>query len=171
MRNFFLVILAYLLLYTINPDLVSPQGVQSSNSTTSPVYGGGGASGALNGIPSQVANQNDDASQLLLDTLNCMWGKVPEGKSFTISSISDNNCGVGGYAGERANWPQCSREGQTNCCYHKRNSCHYGGTNCRGNHKKSANTNNPNSKLINPSHISVEGITFSSSSEARNTFQ
>ena len=46
----------------------------------------------------------------------------------TITSISDSNGGPSCYI-SHPSWQQCSASGQDECCYHTKNSCHYGG-NC-----------------------------------------
>jgi hypothetical protein len=78
-----------------------------------------------------IDKQTGDAAGSLHTLLNCMRKVLPNSVGI-ISSISDNNitakgwdfCSATKYPG------QCTSEGQTNppCCYHMKNSCHYGGT-------------------------------------------
>jgi hypothetical protein len=78
-----------------------------------------------------IEAQLPDAAPEIIQLLNCMRPKLPDGVG-RISSISDNhgieNCLGSDYPGK------CSRfEGDgDDCCYHSQYSCHYGGRNCEG---------------------------------------
>ena len=131
---------SYLILYVINPDLVKIKKLGTATSTTGTAEtgtAGGGAtettggqkSASCTGIKSQVS-QCGDASPQLNAFLECITGKVGA-NNVVISSISDGNGGVNCYT-EHPDWPQCPSSGGSNCCYHAKNSCHYGGTGCSG---------------------------------------
>lgn len=125
-----LAMLSWLLLNTINPDLLSAPGISSGSSPTdpwTPTTPVAPPSSKYLGFNTQVPAQNSDASEELNDLLNCMNSNRPSGSTITISSISDGNGGVSCYKDHPA-WSQCTSSTQTNCCFHKRNSCHYGGT-------------------------------------------
>jgi hypothetical protein len=76
-------------------------------------------------MKSQVSSQCKDASSKLNDLLECMNKSL--GDKIQISSISDGNGGVNCYQ-DHSTWSQCTSNTQTNCCFHAKNSCHYGGT-------------------------------------------
>ncbi len=127
-----LAFLAWLILYIINPSLVMininfpPQNYAGKHATVNGAF----LTNDVSLVPSDVPGQSGDASQELKDLISCMQEKVPSGKAFVISSISDGNGGVNCYQ-DHPDWPQCSGNLETNCCFHKKGSCHYGGT-CGG---------------------------------------
>lgn len=79
---------------------------------------------------SGIKKQTSDASDKLKGLLNCMSEKLPSGAK-NISSISDGNGGASCYD-DHPTWSQCTKTKTTNCCFHTKNSCHYGGINCKG---------------------------------------
>lgn len=81
-----------------------------------------------------IAAQYADASPELQNLLSCMYNHIPQGEErafITITSISDGNGGPNCYT-DHPTWRQCTAPAQTNCCFHKSTSCHYGGTSCQG---------------------------------------
>lgn len=83
-----------------------------------------------------IRNQcfNGDASPELMGLISCMYNQFDflfgyDSKAMMINSISDSNGGVNCYA---TYTKQCTPPTiTTNCCFHAKNSCHYGGT-CAG---------------------------------------
>lgn len=83
-----------------------------------------------------IKNQclNGDASTELKELISCMYNQFDflfgyDMKAMMINSISDSNGGVNCYA---TYTKQCTPPTiTTNCCFHAKNSCHYGGT-CAG---------------------------------------
>jgi len=156
-----LALLAYLILYVINPELVNikmaaavppappsapgpPSGLPTAPlppaPKPAPPPSGPSAPGPPSDLPpaeksacqqmkSQVPSQCSDASPSLNSLLKCLNEKL--GNTIQISSISDGNGGVNCYQ-DNPTWSQCTPSKQTNCCFHKENSCHYGGTGCAG---------------------------------------
>jgi hypothetical protein len=134
-----LALLSYLILFEINPNLVRLDGgsIGGGASTTSqsavapatPITGTVG--GSCSTMKSQVPTQCGDASPALNDLLSCVSGKL--GDTVQISSISDGNGGLNCYK-DNPSWHQCPSSGGSNCCYHARTSCHYGGTCSDGSH-------------------------------------
>ncbi len=128
---------AYLLLYVINPDLVKMKklapvaGVPGAGPTVTPPVVPPTAAVACSEVPSQVPAQCSDASPDLVNLMSCVYQKM--GGNVQISSISDGNGGVNCYKDHPA-WPKCPPSGGTNCCYHAKTSCHYGGTCSDGSH-------------------------------------
>ncbi|PIP26414.1 MAG: hypothetical protein CO140_02200 [Candidatus Moranbacteria bacterium CG_4_9_14_3_um_filter_40_7] len=134
-----LALLAYLILYTINPELVKAK--MAAAVPTTPTIPGPPAElppavkSACQLMKSQVPGQCADASDKLNALLDCMHKKL--GDAIQISSISDNNGGVNCYQ-KNPTWVQCTPGSpgvpakQTNCCFHKKGSCHYGGTSSPG---------------------------------------
>jgi hypothetical protein len=120
---------AYLLLYVINPDLVRISTSKLPSVTTMTSISAPAVS-CLN-IPSQVRSQCADASPDLTNLLSCVYQKT--GGKIQISSISDGNGGLRCYQ-NHPNWPQCTKDVQSNCCFHGKKSCHYGGTCSDGAH-------------------------------------
>ena len=123
---------AYLLLYVINPDLVKISKLKPVSAPltapvapTPPVTAPGAVS--CSSINNQKPAQCADASPDLNNLLSCVYQKLP-GK-IQISSISDGNGGVNCYK-DHPTWTQCPKSGGSNCCYHAKTSCHYGGRNC-----------------------------------------
>ena len=73
-----------------------------------------------------------DASPELMNIISCMYNQLKNDyKALVINSISDNNGGATCYK-DHPDWQQCTKDPQSNCCYHAKNSCHYGGTACAG---------------------------------------
>jgi hypothetical protein len=113
-------LVAYLLLYVINPDLVNVKikalsimqtaGVPPTGKLPPPGTGTGCGGYSTNGISS---GQCGDAAQPLSDILNCMHTKY---SGTQITSISDD----AGFATCKNNWSDP-------VCAHAQNSCHYGG--------------------------------------------
>ena len=135
---------AYLIMYVINPDLTNINiaftqaqlgaGTGAAPATTPPVTPGGalpagGTYTSLSDIPTQVSSQDGDASTELANLVVCIANKLPN--QVQISSISDSNGGVNCYTDHPA-WGQCTGNTSTNCCFHAKNSCHYGGPSCPG---------------------------------------
>ncbi len=77
---------------------------------------------------------NGDASTELEGLISCMYNQFDflfgykDSKAMMINSISDSNGGVNCYATYTT---QCTTSTQPGCCFHTKNSCHYGGT-CAG---------------------------------------
>ncbi|HAI73963.1 MAG TPA: hypothetical protein DCS28_03755 [Candidatus Moranbacteria bacterium] len=72
-----------------------------------------------------------DASQELMSFISCMYQQLGnDPKAMMINSISDNNGG----ASCPTLYPntKCQKDDALGCCHHDMNSCHYGGTNCKG---------------------------------------
>ena len=122
-------LVAWLLLNTINPDLVNvtlngltavPVGVPP---TAPPPPPGIGAPGTCGGLSPQSGINCGDASQKLSDLLACMKGK---GITTTVSSVGDSQ----GFATCKAKTCACP-PGKASCacspCAHDQASCHYGG--------------------------------------------
>jgi hypothetical protein len=132
-----LALLAYLILYIINPELIeinmggatttTSAVTTSSTPTTVPSTTGLTAveKQTCEEMKSQVPSQCQDASDKLNSLLDCINEKL--GSTVQISSISDGNGGVNCYQ-DHPSWTQCTTTQQTNCCFHTKNSCHYGGT-------------------------------------------
>ncbi len=150
-----LALLAYLILYIINPELVKiktqatiyPTPTPAPAPTPAPTPAPG--TGSCSGISSQKPGQCKDASPSLTNLLSCMNSKL--GNAIQISSISDGNGGVNCYQ-NNPTWAQCTSGSQKNCCFHKKNSCHYGGTSCAGSSSavdfSNAGSSAPNSTII-----------------------
>lgn len=100
-----------------------------------------GAAGTCQGISTQsgIDKQCSDVSPALSGLLACMKDKLPSGAQ--ISSISDGNGGLSCYT-DNSSWGQCSGSTQTSCCFHKKGSCHYGGTCTDGSHAADISTKN-----------------------------
>jgi hypothetical protein len=79
---------------------------------------------------SGIQAQLSAASAPLSALLSCMQSRLPAGAK-RISSISDSNGGVSCYQ-NHPTWGQCTGATRTNCCFHKKGSCHYGGSSCLG---------------------------------------
>lgn len=127
---------AWLILYTINPELAKLKcpklETPSSTSTSS-----GSPSSPSSGLPTSstppdnqlsfdpgIQNQLGDASAPLSSLLSCMSQKLP-GNVGRISSISDSKIAAG-----TCSFYSCPINPSD--CSHSCNSCHYGGTNCKG---------------------------------------
>lgn len=129
-----LALVSYLLLYIINPDLVKMKKLAPVAGVPAPAAPGvvpPTAAVACSAIPSQVPAQCSDASPDLVNLISCVYQKM--NGNVQISSISDSNGGVTCYK-DHPNWPQCTTDPQSNCCYHSKGSCHYGGTCLDGSH-------------------------------------
>lgn len=117
-----LLLFSYLILNTINPELVSlrtatmPAPTSSSQQTTPTTTAPDGQFTYDPGIQAQLS----DVSPQLRQFLDCMAQKVP-GNVGRISSISDS-----------AGIQTCSTNYSKPPCAHAANSCHYGGSNCKG---------------------------------------
>jgi hypothetical protein len=129
-----LALLAYLILYIINPELVRIKMAVATPPTTPPTIPGPPPSlppstpSACQNTNSQVPSQCADASDNLNKLINCVNKELEKvNKKVQISSISDGNGGVNCYK-NNPTWSQCTASKQTYCCFHKKNSCHYGGT-------------------------------------------
>jgi hypothetical protein len=130
-----LALLAYLILYIINPKLIEikmSSALTIPATTTTPATTVPATTGltpatkeACEKMKSQVPSQCSAASANLNGLLQCITDKL--GNTVQISSISDGNGGVNCYQ-DHPTWSQCTGSQQTNCCFHKKNSCHYGGT-------------------------------------------
>jgi|GEM_PF-2137771 len=139
-----LALLAYLILYIINPELVkikmaaavippSPPTVPGPPPTLPPAE-----KGACEKTSSQVPSQCKDASSGLNTLIGCVNKELEKvNKKVQISSISDGNGGINCYQDHKNDnppWTQCTPGApgvpakQTYCCFHKKGSCHYGGT-------------------------------------------
>ena len=125
-------LLAYLLLFVINPDLVNVNlstlsSLKVTTSTTTPSGPGGGAvTGTCGGVPMAGINptQCADASPALTNMTTCIQSKVPNAQ---ITSISDDDA--------TGNLSKCQGSSYSKpSCDHTKDSCHYGGT---GNGSKS----------------------------------
>lgn len=131
-----LAILAWLILYVINPDLVevdldfsaaSIQNVATTSGTTTTdgdgtadgtatgTATGDGSAGSCNGLSTQsgIGSQCKDVSAELGDLLDCIQQQMP---SAVISSISDS-----------AGFASCKYQFNESKCAHSATSCHYGG--------------------------------------------
>ncbi|NTW13859.1 MAG: hypothetical protein HGA31_02385 [Candidatus Moranbacteria bacterium] len=122
-----LAIIAWLILYVINPDLVMVSlnfGAATINSTTeatpvatdetgvtTPTVAAGSCGGL--GTQSGIDRQCGDASAALSTLLTCIKGRVPNA---VLSSISDS-----------AGFTECKTNWSDRKCAHARTSCHYGG--------------------------------------------
>lgn len=130
----------------------TPTGVQTTEDPTAnePVDPNSRPSGdwaEFFGFDPGISAQAGDASDALDSLLSCMAGAlIRDGQANVspISSISDSNGGVSCYE-SHPTWNQCTRGGQTGCCYHTKNSCHYGGASCKDENKSySADFGNEN---------------------------
>ncbi len=83
---------------------------------------------ACSALPNQVPTQCGDASAELNTLTQCIAGKL--NNNVQITSVSDGNGGLTCYQ-SHPTWSQCPSSGGSDCCYHAKNSCHYGGT-CGG---------------------------------------
>lgn len=116
-----LLLFSYLILNTINPELVSlrtatmPAPATPQQAAASPTPPDGQFS-----YDPGIQNQLADASSQLTQFLDCMAQKAP-GNVGRISSISDS-----------AGVQTCSLNYGKPPCAHASNSCHYGGQNCKG---------------------------------------
>ena len=129
-----LALTSYLILYEINPKLVTIDGNICSGGADNQQPGPGEVNPATGGrdcssMQSQVPAQCSDASRDLKTLLSCVDGKL--GNSVQISSISDGNGGINCWSKYNT---QCPKSGGTGCCFHVRTSCHYGGTCNDGSH-------------------------------------
>lgn len=117
-----LLLFSYLILNTINPELVSlrtatmPAPAATPRQTTPTLIAPDGQFIYDPGIQAQFS----DASTQLKQFLDCMAQKVP-GNVGRISSISDS-----------AGIQTCLNNYSKPPCAHASNSCHYGGSNCKG---------------------------------------
>ncbi len=128
-------LLAYLILYVINPDLANPTlpTLNSATSTgtnlgvsgpnTQPPAASTGTPGTCGGLTPQSGIKCEDASAALAGILSCMKGK---GITAAVSSIGDSQ----GFATCKAKTCACPA-GKASCscapCAHVQTSCHYGG--------------------------------------------
>jgi hypothetical protein len=119
-----LAISSYLILWTINPDLVkNTLTVPSIKIKMAPAPAV--PSGDLGGdwtYDSGIENQLSDASDALLYILSCMRSELPKGIG-RISSISDSGIITGNCDISDPN----EKYKDDNNCVHSKNSCHYGG--------------------------------------------
>jgi hypothetical protein len=137
-----LALLAYLILYIINPELVkikmaaavtppSPPTVPGPPPTLPPAE-----KGTCEKTSNQVTSQCKDVSSNLNSLIDCINKELEKtNKKVQISSISDGNGGVNCYQDHKNDnppWTQCTAGKQTYCCFHKPGSCHYGGTTSGG---------------------------------------
>jgi hypothetical protein len=128
---------AYLLLYVINPDLVKMKKLAPVAGVAAPAVPGvppvvpPTAAVACSAVPSQVPAQCSDASPDLVNLMSCVYQKM--NGNVQVSSISDGNGGLHCYQ-DHPSWSQCPPAGGTNCCFHSKTSCHYGGTCSDGSH-------------------------------------
>ena len=144
---------AYLFMYVINPDLtviklsLTTAKTSTSSATTDAASTAAGTeketetaasipetstattTTACSSIPSQNSSQCSAASSELQTLLSCIYGKL--GNTIQVSSISDGNGGVNCYT-DHPTWGQCTTSKTSNCCFHKKYSCHYGGKSCTG---------------------------------------
>lgn len=125
-------LLAYLLLFVINPDLVnvnlsSLSSFKVTTPTTSVTGPGGGAiTGTCGGLNTVGINagQCSDASSGLTSMITCIQSKVPNAQ---ITSVSDDDA--------TGNLSKCQGSSYSKPpCDHTKDSCHYGGS---GNGNKS----------------------------------
>lgn len=133
-----LALLAYLILYIINPELVKIKMAAAVPPPTPPTVPGPPPSlppstpSACQQTSSQVPSQCADASANLNTLIGCVNTELAKiNKRVQISSISDGNGGLTCYQdhqGDTPPWTQCTARKQTYCCFHKPGSCHYGGT-------------------------------------------
>jgi hypothetical protein len=124
-----LLLFSYLILNTINPELVGLrtaemeplQTTRTRTTTTTTTTNVTAPDNKFDYNPG-IANQMTDASPHLIQFLDCMSANVP-GNVGRISSISDS-----------AGIQVCSANYSKPPCAHSNNSCHYGGTNpnCKG---------------------------------------
>ncbi len=118
-----LVLSAYLILWTVNPNLLTLN-LNIDAVTTTPVATGGtlGVGGTFDpGIQAQVPDASPDLSRLL----GCMFNNLPSGTG-RVSSISDSNNRVGTSGFDTCK--TCPRGTQLPQCAHTCGSCHYGGS-------------------------------------------
>lgn len=74
-------------------------------------------------IKAQCNDASPDLQALMLKMKNLLGDKM------MITSVSDNNGGgVTCYSGHNPDWKQCTNDSSTECCHHKKSSCHYGGS-------------------------------------------
>lgn len=118
-------IVAYLVLYVINPELVkvtltslpstATGGGAGTGTGSPPPPGSGGGGGNCGGFSTQsdIDSQCGDVSPKLSDVLKCMHDRYP---SAVISSISDS-----------AGFTKCKTAYAKPPCAHAQTSCHYGG--------------------------------------------
>ncbi len=119
-----------------------------------------------------IQRQLPDASDDLLNLLNCIYIHTPKEIKLNISSISDSNCiGNLSICKNYTNTCDAKKGITTNCHWHNKNSCHYGGNSNQSyavdiNNKDSSTkeiitkvANVCNAKFVNPEdthiHISV----------------
>jgi hypothetical protein len=133
---------AWLLLFTINPDLVSIDlsrlGYLTTDPKHNPLASGSDTSNAQRGPAGSApvtgncggmdvrgikATQCGDASPELVTFLECMHEILPDA---AITSISDDNAVGNLSACQGDNHKPYDRQNRTGCA-HMRNSCHYGG--------------------------------------------
>lgn len=134
-----LALTSYLILYEINPNLLSCKisagdGTAATRTQPAAQAPAGAAkpatgAGTCAGLNSQVPAQCGDASPQLQTMLSCIAEKL--GNTVQISSISDGNGGLTCYSKYSL---KCTGNSQTGCCFHSRSSCHYGGTCNDGSH-------------------------------------
>ncbi|MDP1629018.1 MAG: hypothetical protein Q8L57_00190, partial [bacterium] len=126
-QGLLLLLFSYLILNTINPELVSLRTAElkplkkdttttTATTTKTSIIPPDGKFTYNSGIEAQ----NADASALLLNFLDCMAKNAP-GDVGRISSISDS-----------AGINTCSLNYSKPPCSHGSNSCHYGGSKCKG---------------------------------------
>ncbi|MFH0851984.1 MAG: hypothetical protein V1845_00015 [bacterium] len=121
---------AWLVLYTINPDLATFKDPMEGISTPTPPPSPPPQTpdGQFDYDPG-IQNQTGDASPALNSFLDCMKGKLP-GNVGRISSISDSKIAAG-----TCSFANCSSQpgGCSHTCTAGSVSCHYGGKgSCRG---------------------------------------
>lgn len=109
-------LVAWLVLYVINPDLANPRVPTISGSPTvtpGTPPPGTGVPGTCGGFNPQSGIKCEDAAPALSDLLACIKGK---GVNTTVSSIGDS-----------AGFLTCKNNWKSGTCAHKATSCHYGG--------------------------------------------
>jgi hypothetical protein len=116
--------------YTFTCDTQTSTGAAGTTTPakTSPENIPQAAGASCSALPNQVRNQCGDASSELNTLIGCVSGKLSN--KVQITSISDGNGGINCYQ-NNPTWKQCTSDGGKNCCFHAKNSCHYGG-NCGG---------------------------------------
>ncbi len=117
---------SWLILYTINPDLVNLSGpnleLPSSEAPTPPTPPDSTPPDNQLSYDPGIQNQLSDASTQLSSLLSCMGEKLP-GDMGRVSSISDSKIASGS-----CNFTSWNASG----CSHSEDSCHYGGKSCQG---------------------------------------
>ncbi|MEI7425406.1 MAG: hypothetical protein WCK16_00575 [Candidatus Moraniibacteriota bacterium] len=73
-------------------------------------------------IKAQCNDASPELQELMLKMKNLLGDKM------MINSVSDNNGGGVDCYRNNPTWKQCTNDSSTECCHHKKSSCHYGGT-------------------------------------------